>query len=117
MAGPWAIVLGVIAVFTAQVPLATSTPEVELGLRARKCWVFAHMKKSGGSSVKGLLQLHLRDERNISQGLYDSEEWRRGMGYAQQYLTIGHTITWGGYTEGLRPYGAQDCEWFTMFRQ
>ena len=86
---------------------------------ARKCWLFTHMNKSGGSSVKGYLEKWIRRRgAAATHGLYDSQEWANGMRpYAQRILRQNNTITWGGYTEGLRPYGAQDCKWFTMFRQ
>lgn len=83
----------------------------------RKCWVFNHMNKSGGSSVKRLMMPWVA-QANASFAIYDSDQWKGGSEYAQEYASADITITKGGYTEGLRAYGAQqDCTWFTMFRQ
>lgn len=83
----------------------------------KKCWVFAQMNKSGSSTIKRMLNPWIQKHNNVSLGLYDNREWAMGMEYAQTFVETGNTIVWGGYTEGLRRYGAQDCKWFTMFRQ
>lgn len=84
--------------------------------RKRKCWVFNHMNKAGGSTVKYMLKPWI-ESNNVSLGLYDSSQWQDGKEFAQQYVNSNYTLTWGAYTEGLRSYGAKDCEWFTIFRQ
>lgn len=105
-----ALVIGIVFLFAEQLTAAQNT---------KKCWIFTHMNKSGGSSIKKLLRPWM-EHNNVTQGSYDSQQWTAGMGYARGYIKMGNTITWGGYTEGLRPYGAQKaqhCKWFTMFRQ
>ena len=85
----------------------------------RKCWVFAHMNKSGGSSIKKMMEPWINAQRNESVvGLFDTRQWKNGEVFARNYARADFALTWGGYTEGLRSYGAyQDCKWFTMFRQ
>lgn len=73
------------------------------------------MNKSGGQTVKGMLKPYIED-RGISTGLYDWRQWGQGTPYISEYLDEGNTITWGGYTEALRPHGAGQCKWFTVFR-
>ena len=64
------------------------------------CWVFTHMNKSGGTTVKRLLRPSL-DENGIGYGLYDSPQWKRGLDFLQNdMLKRGHRMIWGGYTEG-----------------
>ena len=84
--------------------------------RDRKCWVFNHMNKAGGSTVKYMLKPWI-EENNVSLGLYDSPQWQTGKDFADEYLRSNYTLTWGAYTEGLRLHGAEDCDWFTIFRQ
>ncbi|CAM9969025.1 unnamed protein product [Sphacelaria rigidula] len=81
----------------------------------KQCWVFTHMNKSGGQTVKGILKPYVED-RGISTGLYDWQQWNEGTSYVTEYLAEKNTITWGGYTEALRPHGAGQCKWFTVFR-
>ena len=84
--------------------------------RKKKCWVFNHMNKAGGSTVKYMLKPWI-EANDISLGLYDSSQWQEGKEFADKYLDSNYTLTWGAYTEGLRPHGAADCDWFTIFRQ
>lgn len=117
MMGLRALVLGAIIVFAQQVTSALRAPEMRLEPPKRKCWIFTHQNKSGGSSVKRLLKMYLDRTIGVTRGLYDSDQWKWGEKYTQSYLQEGYNITWGGYTEGLRSYAADDCQWFTMFRQ
>ena len=117
MMGLRALVLGALIVFTQKIASALSAPEMGFESPKRKCWLFAHQNKSGGSSVKRLLEMYLDGNIGVTRGLYDSDQWKSGNEYAQSYLQRGKNITWGSYTEGLRSYAAQDCQWFTMFRQ
>lgn len=82
----------------------------------KKCWVLNHLNKAGGSTLKYMLKPWIQ-EHNVSAGLYDSPQWSSGKNVAQEYLSLDNTLTWGAYTEGLRPYGADNCKWFTIFRQ
>ena len=118
MTGLGALVLGAILVFSQQVASALSTPKLELEApKPPKCWIFSHMNKSGGSSIKKLLRKHVQEHTDETQGLFGNEAWKSGSEYAQSYAQQSTNITWGGYTEALRPYMHQDCQWFTMFRQ
>lgn len=81
-----------------------------------KCWIFNHLNKGGGSTVKYMLQPWIA-EHNVSLGLYDSPQWQEGASFTENYLDTNFTITWGAYTEGLRPHDRkEDCKWFTIFR-
>ena len=72
------------------------------------CWVFTHMNKSRGTTVKRLLRPSL-DENGIGYGLYDSPEWKRGLDFLENgMLNRGHKMIWGGYTES-RAHGK--CSW------
>ena len=67
---------------------------------ADSCWVFTHMNKSGGTTVKRLLRPTL-DKNGISYGLYDSPQWKMGLNFLQNdMLKRGHKMIWGSYTEG-----------------
>ena len=82
----------------------------------KHCWVFTHMNKSGGQTVKALLKPWIADN-GLSVGLYDSDEWKNGTDVARGFLESQYTVTWGTYTEGLRPHGVRPhCKWFTLFR-
>lgn len=66
------------------------------------CWVFTHMNKSGGTTVKRLLRPSL-DKNGIKYGLFDNAQWKKGVDYLRNdYLERGTQLTWGGYTEGER---------------
>eukprot|EP00752_Nemacystus_decipiens_P012637 g11192.t1 len=82
----------------------------------RTCWVFNHMNKSGGTSIKQYVKKWRRG-RGYRLYLFDTQEWTDGVKEStERYLQQNNTITMGGYAEALRPYGAQDCKWFTIFR-
>lgn len=82
------------------------------------CWVYTHMNKSGGSTVKTLLLRHTANER-VPHGLVKENVYTRGGSAMKKFLGQNFTISAGGYSEGLRPFGGgvEDCMWFTMFRQ
>lgn len=64
------------------------------------CWVYTHMNKSGGTTVKRLLRPCL-DNNGISYGLYDNPQWKRGLDFLQgDILKRNLKMIWGGYTEG-----------------
>lgn len=83
----------------------------------RKCWVFNHMNKSGGKTVKYMLRSWVERNPPNVEAVYDSGEWMSGGTFANDHLHSNATLTMGGYTEGLRPFGDQGCKWFTVFRQ
>ncbi|CAN0424533.1 unnamed protein product [Pylaiella littoralis] len=93
-------------------------PVLQLGEEEpRRCWVFNHMNKAGGSTIKYMLSPWVEERDDVSVGLYDSLQWLKGGEYAREFLEERNTLTWGAYAEGLRPYGGgQECKWFTIFR-
>lgn len=83
-----------------------------------RCWVFNHLNKAGGSTIKYMLQPWVDQREDVTVGLYDSVHWMKGGQYAREFLAEEHALTWGAYVEGLRPHGGGDeCKWFTIFRQ
>ena len=93
-------------------PHAT-TPHVAT---TKACWIFSHMPKSGGFTIQSMLK-HYVNSHGVTLGRYDTENWVKGDGFARAFLDADHAVIGGGYTDGLRPHGGQDCKWFTMFRQ
>lgn len=74
------------------------------------CWVFTHMNKAGGTTVKRLLRPFL-DDNEIKYGLYDNAQWKLGTDYLKEdYLKRKNRLTWGGYTEGEAERGAAVTE-------
>ena len=90
----------------ASTPVATS----------KTCWIFSHMPKSGGVTIQSMLRSYAK-RHGVALGRYDSEDWVKGSGAARSFLDADYDLMGGGYTDGLRPHGGQDCKWFTMFRQ
>lgn len=83
----------------------------------KKCWVFTHMGKAGGSTVKGLMDASIKHTHHTI-GLYQNHQWMRGKDSVKKGLeTTKYTMIFGPYAEALRPYGGNNCKWFTMFRQ
>ena len=82
------------------------------------CWVFNHQHRAGGSTIKYMLQAWADGREDTSVGLYDSTQWLKGADFARGFLAEENSLTWGAYTEGLRPHvGGDKCKWFTIFRQ
>ena len=81
-----------------------------------QCWVFSHMNKSGGMTVRKMVTPWL-STNGITNSLYDEVEWSNGQRFAQEFAAKDTQFTYGGYTEGLRPHDARGCKWFTVFRQ
>lgn len=82
-----------------------------------QCWIFTHLQKCGGTTIKAIIHQRWGKRRSI----YDSEQWKAGDDKTMQYakhLLRGRRweVIAGGYTEGLRPYVGDQCKWFTMFR-
>lgn len=89
-----------------------------------RCWVFNHLQKAGGTTVKRLLF----DLWGSESTTYDSYQWKKGQGYADSVAAslaspAGWSAAGGGYLEALRftPAFQPDdkrtpCRWFTVFR-
>ena len=105
---------------TASSTSATAVPTLEESVPIHdKCWVFMHLQKSGGTTVK----LILRDVFPGEFKVYDSPHWKRGSGFLQETgdrLSAGNRmkVVAGGYAEALRQSVAVEkkCRWFTLFR-
>ena len=89
------------------------------GAISDKCWVFMHLQKSGGSTVKGILG----NRWGSKLAVYDSVLWKEGDASLEGFgdiLTSGDrwNVVVGGYTDALRRSSVvdQNCRWFTMFR-
>ena len=92
-------------------------PNLELaGPEQRGCWIFHHMRRSGGEPVKVILNSFL-EKHSIKRGLYGNSAWRQGSGFAKDFCNKDYVISWGAYAEALRPRkGTKSCKWFTVFR-
>ena len=88
----------------------------EVEISPSGCWVFTHMNKSGGMTIRKMLIPWL-EAKGITMQLYDDIEWSSGQSFAEDLVKKNARLTYGGYTEGLRMYDARDCQWFTIFRQ
>lgn len=86
------------------------------GTSPDNCWVFNHMNKSGGMTIRTMLLPWLK-ANGVIIGLFDDIEWSSGRDFAENYVQEKKGFTYGGYTEGLRMYESRDCKWFTVFRQ
>lgn len=80
------------------------------------CWVFSHMNKSGGTTIRRMILPWLK-AKGVTIALLDDIEWSSGQVFAQNIVRNNTGFTHGGYTEGLRLYDTRDCKWFTIFRQ
>lgn len=80
-----------------------------------KCWIFTHMPKSGGSTIKAILNARWGRENVF---LYNSDAWKLGEEHAATFAQypMDRQVAVGGYSEVLRRHGGQGCKWFTMFR-
>eukprot|EP00903_Cladosiphon_okamuranus_P009259 g8835.t1 len=83
------------------------------------CWIFMHLQKCGGSTVKKML----KDTWDSRYFVYDSMRWKFGDDFARTFgdkLASGHpwNVMAGGYPEALRGSAAVDasCRFFTVFR-
>lgn len=84
----------------------------------RECWVFTHLQKAGGSTLKTILR---NQWKRGGIDTYDARQWVEGDEFtrkvAKHLLSEGATgITAGGYTEALRGEMGEICKWFVMFR-
>ena len=92
---------------------------VEAASVTGKCWIFMHLQKCGGSTVKRILKQSF-GRRLVT---YDSIQWKSGselIGRFGDTLVAGDEwdVVAGGYPEALRclPAVNKKCQWFTMFR-
>lgn len=83
------------------------------------CWLFMHLQKTGGSTVKGILS----DRWKPRYAIYDSLQWKAGehtLNTFGEKLREGDrwSVLAGGYTEALRRSNGVDerCRFFTVFR-
>lgn len=75
-----------------------------LGDDEKKCWIFAHLQKCGGTAVKKILFARFGHPEFT---MYDSKEWKLGdtlIGESQKELSGGgeYHVVADGYTEALR---------------
>lgn len=78
------------------------------------CWIYLHMDKSGGDSIR-----HIATERwSKDELIFDNVQWRRGDDYATNVMTHFHwRLLHGGCVEALRAHvNTRQCKWFTLFR-
>lgn len=81
-----------------------------------RCWIFTHMPKSGGSTVKKILYEWFGRENAFR---YNSDAWKLGEEHAASFEEDKRSpwrLAVGGYAEVLRRHGGQRCTWFTLFR-
>lgn len=83
------------------------------------CWIFTHLQKCGGSTVKEIL----KESWGSRYFIYDSMRWKMGEGFLGPFAERLATkkdwnVMTGGYPEALRrsPAVEKNCRWFTMFR-
>jgi len=85
-----------------------------------QCWIFTHLQKCGGSTIKD----SLKHVWGAEAGIYDNMRWKIGDEYSLDFgeqLATGESrfkVMSGGYPEALRRSPAVDstCRFFTMFR-
>lgn len=108
----------------AAVPAAAQQQGVETTIEpaSDQCWIFCHLQKCGGSTVKKII-IDTWDER--SRTTYDSWQWKHGDKFTSSVArTIASEhqelkVVMGGYPEALRRTAAavgDKCKFFTVFR-
>ena len=89
---------------------------LELAIPRGACWIFHHMRRSGGEPIKAILNSFIA-RHSIKRGLYGNSSWRKGTDFARDFCNHDYVVSWGAYTESLRPRkGTNSCKWFTVFR-
>ena len=85
----------------------------------KKCWVFMHLPKSGGSTVKKIISENFK-ERSV---LYDTVQYKNGKPYLEYFSNnLLNSNKWdiavGSYTDVVQNVSAVDkkCKAFTVFR-
>lgn len=91
---------------------------------SENCWIYTHLQKSGGTTVKNILF----DFWGSRSTTYDSYQWKKGQDYTESVAASlaspeGLKAAAGGYPEALRSAaafqesdGSTPCRWFTVFR-
>lgn len=98
-----------------------ATPELDesAAVVKKQCWIFTHLQKCGGTTIKNIME----ESWGSRFMIYDSARWKLGDGFMQAFgdkLAEGNE--WdalsGGYPEALRhsPAVRKKCAWFTLFR-
>ena len=85
----------------------------------KKCWVFMHLPKTGGSTVKKIISENFK-ERSV---LYDTFQYKKGKPYLEYFANnLLNSNNWdiavGSYTDVVQSVNAVDkkCKAFTVFR-
>ena len=84
------------------------------------CWIFNHLEKSGGSTVRVIVNPPFgRPGKGLT--LYYSKEWLQGDNFTSNLVPrLGNEVRVlsGGYVEALRRYPTvvDKCKFFTVFR-
>lgn len=102
---------------------AKAAPEMDMSKATSTtgtCWIYTHLNKSGGSTVKTIM-MHSWGPRFYT---YVSIQWRKGNDYLHSVagdLAGGQrwNVVGGGYAEALRHSSSvvdSKCQWFTVFR-
>lgn len=81
------------------------------------CWIFSHLQKSGGSSIKAILKMG--GCRTCIKVNYDVQNWCGEKATPDRSGDEHHDklVLMGGYTEALRGDPTfKDCVWLTIFR-
>lgn len=103
--------------------LASSEPLLEEQSKhgGEKCWIFTHLQKSGGSTIR----IILRNGLGYHPTIFDTDQWRQGQSSTTQFankMAEQKKIVAGGYTEALRSSTTtprdkgRNCNFFTIFR-
>ena len=89
--------------------------------RSEPCWLFTHMQKAGGSTIKYMLFKRWGWRRGAAN-VYDTQIWRRGQAETDRFVKRFMNGTWdvvyGSAVEGMR-HSVEfvgECKWFTVFR-
>ncbi|CAM9633910.1 unnamed protein product [Scytosiphon promiscuus] len=113
------VILCSLAVFSSAATSTAPDPGAIVDLRnstnTMPCWIFSHMNKSGGMTVRKMLIPWL-SKHGLKSGRFDDNEWTSGSEFASRFVKRHFPFIYGGYTEGLRPHEGGRCKWFTMFR-
>eukprot|EP00752_Nemacystus_decipiens_P003612 g3329.t1 len=92
---------------------------------AARCWVFQHLHKSGGMTIRRIMNPPKGDLEEDGEIVgYGTDEWRLGKGLMDETLASQlldeerYRIATGGYTGALRlsPRLSKSCKFFTVFR-
>ena len=103
---------------------AYDEPMVELSSpkgRSEPCWLFTHMQKAGGSTIKDMIFKRWGRRRGAAN-VYDTKIWRRGQAetdrFVERFMNGTWDVVYGSAVEGMR-HSVEfvgECKWFTVFR-